>query len=215
MTTVFANPPNDAAICSLADVRGYLRIPSTDTAFDAELTNLTYVATDMIEKYINAPVATKAMPIERHDGWVGDTIMLKYAPITSVTYVREYFAGFLNSLSESTPANPIDGYQLEYQTGRMIRVFTNGFPRQWYPGSRNLEISYSVGMNPIPPTLWQAARELTAHLFMQQQATPGGIPKYSGGMDPGDTPNPQPGAWSGMPYKVSDKLKPFRRKSIA
>ena len=214
--TSFASPPNDTAICSLDDVKAYLRMPLTDTSYDAELTNLTFVATDMIERYCNLPIVPKAMPIERHDGWVGDTIELKYAPVVSVTYVHEFFAGFLNILSESTPANPIDGYQLEYQTGRLVRVFTNGFPRQWYPGSRNIEISYSVGLSPIPPTLWQAARELVGHIFSQQeQINPSNVPKFSGGVGSSDEVETSPEMWQGIPYRIEAKLKTFRHRSIA
>ncbi len=214
--TAFATPPNDAAICTLADVKGYLRLPLSDTSYDAELTNLTFVATDQIEQYCNRPIVPKPMPIERHDGWVGDTIELKYSPVTSVTYVYEYFAGFLNNLSESTPSNPIDGYQLEYQTGRLIRVFTNGFPRQWYPGSRNIEISYSVGLSPTPPILWQAARELVAHIFSQQeQINPSNVPKFTGGANSSDETETSPELWQGLPYRIEAKIKPFRRRSIA
>lgn len=215
MTTVFSSPTNDAAICTLDDVKSFLRLPLGDTSFDAELTALTYVATDMIERYCNRAIAIKSSPVERHDGWVGDTIMLKFSPVATVTYVHEFFAGFNGVLSESTPENPIDGYQLEYETGRLIRVFAMGFPRQWYPGSRNIEVSYSVGISPTPPALWQAARELTAHLFQQQQATPGGIPKFAGGRDPDDTPSTMPGMYAAMPYKVIDKIRPYRRLTVA
>ncbi len=211
MTTVFSTPSSDAAICTLQDVKTFLRLPTGDTAYDTELTNLTFVATDMIERYCNRKIVVTPAPIERHDGWVGDTIELKYAPVASVTYVYEFFAGSLNILSESTPENPIDGYQIEMETGRLIRVFSMGFPRQWYPGSRNIEISYSVGMASIPPSLWQASRELVAHLFLQQQNSPGGIPKFSGGTDPEDAVMTQPGMYAGMPYKVVDKIRPFRR----
>jgi hypothetical protein len=214
LTTVFSNPPNDAAICTLDDVKAYLRIPSGDTAYDAEITNLTYVATDMIESFCNRKIAVAAAPIERHDGWVGNTVFLKYAPVVSISYVYEFFGGFLNTLSESTPENPIDGYQIELETGRLIRVFSMGFPRQWYPGSRNIEVSYTVGMSPTPPALWQAARELSAHLFQQQQASPSGIPKWTGGADPSDGVVTQPGIYAGMPYKVVDKIQRYRRYVI-
>lgn len=213
--TQFATPPDDAAIVTLADVKTFMRIPSTDTSYDAELTNLTFVATDMIERFINRPVVPKAMPIERHDGWVGDTIMLWYSPVSSITYVHEVFAGTINVLSESTPSNPIDGYQLEARTGRLVRVFTGGFPRQWYPGSRNIEISYSVGFNPIPPTLWQAGRELVKHIFAQgEQMNPSDVPKYSGAQE-ADEENDKPGAYEGIPVAIEAKLKSFRRRSIA
>ena len=214
--TTFASPPDDQAICTLADVKGYLRIPSTDTNFDSELTNLTFVATDMIERYCNCPIVPKAMPVERHDGWVGDTIELKYSPVTTVTYVKEYFAGFLNVLSESTPESPIDGYQLEYETGRLIRVFVGGFPRQWYPGSRNIEVSYSVGFPSIPPTLWQAARELVAYIFAQQeQVNPSNVPKFSASGGASSDTETVEDLWQGIPYRIEAKLKTFRRKSIA
>ena len=214
--TIFASPPQDVTICTLADVKTYLRTPSGDTSNDAELTNLLYVATDMIEAYCNRPIVPKAVPTESHDGWGGDTIMLWYRPVASIQSVTEYWStGGAHVLSEVSPAAPGDGYQLEKRTGRLIRSFDGVWPKPWFPGSRNVVVDYTAGYSTMPPTIWQAARELVAHIFTQEAGTPGGNPKWVGNNPTEDEPQTQPGAWEAIPWRIQNKLKTFRRHPIA
>ena len=216
MTTTFVSPPQDAPICTLADVKAYLRLPTTDTSYDAELTNLLYVATDQIESYCNRPIVPKAMPTEYHDGWSGDTIMLLYRPVVSVQSVTEYWStGGAHVLSEVSASSPGDGYQLEARTGRMIRSFDGIWPKPWFPGSRNVVVDYTAGYSAMPPLLWQAARELVAHIFQQgEQMSPVAIPKFSGN-EGAEAIDEKPGMWSGIPYRIEVKLKRYVRHAIA
>ena len=215
-TTAFTSPPQDATICTLDDVKAYLRLPTSDTAYDTEITNLLYVATDLIEVYCNRPIVPKVMPTESHDGWAGDTIMLLYRPVVSVQSVTEYWStGGPHVLSEVSPSSPGDGYQLEARTGRLIRSFDGVWPKPWFPGSRNVVVDYTAGYATMPPTLWQAAREFVAHIFAQgEQFNPVGIPKFSGN-ESVDQLDQKPGLWAGVPFRIETKLKPFRRHSIA
>lgn len=213
--TTFASPPEDAVICTVADVHALLGIPAADTSRDAELANLTFVATDMIESWCNRPIVPKAMPAESHDGWSGDTIMLFYTPVVSIQSVTEYWStGGAHVLSEVSPSTPGDGYQAELRTGRLIRTFDGQWPMPWFPGSRNVIVNYTAGFSTMPPAIWQAARELVRHIWIQQeQLNPANVPKFSGA--PERAADNRPDMWESIPMSVQAKLKPYRSQSIA
>ena len=214
--TVFASPPEDTAIVTVADVKNFLRIPLTDTTYDSELSNLTYVATDMIEAWCNRPIAVKTMPTEFHDGWQGDTIMLKYTPVVTVTSLTEVWStGGAHVLPQVTdPTTQLyDGYQLESATGRVVRVFDSVWPKPFFPGSRNIVVVYSAGFSIMPPSLWHAARVLAAHYFQSQQSVFSAIPKFTPGQQ-ADFNDVRMGDWQGMPPVVEALIKPYRRRSI-
>jgi hypothetical protein len=147
---------------TLAEAKSWQQFPANaPTTNDAALEDVIAMACEAIQNYINRPIAPTEYT-ERHDGWSGEYIMLNQYPIVEMVSVTEYqSAGGLISLSESTPQNPIDGYQVNYLTGRMMRTFQGySWPRPWFPGSRNIEVTYYAGYNPLPPALRIATREL-------------------------------------------------------
>ena len=197
-------------LVSLGDVKSWINYPNPTLAGpdDALLTNLLYAACSYIEQEIG-PVAPTSF-VERFDGWGGDTIVLRHAPVISISYVNEYQStGGLLTLTESTPAATVDGYQTDKVAGYIKRVFKGNWPRTFFPGSLNIEVSYTAGRSPLPPTLALACLELVAHWWEQgHQANARGFGAVTG--DAYDAMSSGPGQWIGVPAKVTDKLKAFR-----
>lgn len=150
---------------------------------------------------------------ERHDGWSGEYVMLRYSPVLELTLCREWQSsgGFI-VLPESTPENPVDGVQVDYATGRIMRTFAGySWPRPFFPGSRNIEITYQAGFNPVPPDVWEATVDLVAYWWRNtQQAARGSTGwrpangEYGGGEEgPNDL-------WPGVPNRIAEVFESYR-----
>jgi hypothetical protein len=203
---------SSVALVTVAECKSWLgyRNPTQPNREDPLLTNIVASACDYLEQ-IAGPIAPTTF-VERYDGWAGSTLMLRHDPVISVNYVNEYWStGGLHVLTESTPADTIDGYQLEHETGRLVRVFQGNWPRTWFPGSMNVEVSYVAGRNPIPPIAKFTAFELVQHWWQQlhQQSAQG----FGGQIDPEAeaTTDQQAGAWLGVPKSVVDKIRLLRQ----
>lgn len=200
-----------APLLPLQTVKDYLNYPVNDTSDDELLTLLLAAASDFVGRYVG-PAASAVTFVERHDGWNGDTILLNHAPLVSITQVTEYRStGGLVVLPLSTPENPVDGYQVEWETGMLIRVFQGNWPRTFFPGSRNIEVTYVAGYPTPPPLLQLALCELVAHWWQQGHQQAAGPERIQGSYDDVEVP----GAWSGVPYRVLDKLDVFREPNLA
>lgn len=111
---------------------------------------------------------------EREDGWSGAEIMLRYSPFLELVLCREWqSSGGWVTLPESTPDNPVEGVAIDYATSELTRTFAGySWPRPFFPGKRNIEITYVAGFNPLPPDIWEATQELIAWKWRNtQQAT--------------------------------------------
>jgi hypothetical protein len=196
---------------NINDVKAWLNFPSN--ASDAQDSNLQLIvdmACEFVGKYTNHPI--NVTYTERHDGWAGSQIMLNYYPIIELISATEFlsFGGTID-LPESTPENPVDGVQLNYLTGQINRVFQGySWPRPFFPGQRNVEVTYIAGYNPVPPMLKTAALELVKHWWVntQQASRQNQRPTE---FDPGDTQN---SLWQGVPYRIIALLDPYRRVVI-
>lgn len=199
-------------IVSLVDIKTHLAFnnPNDSSPQDTVLQSFIDAATGWVEGRVG-PV-TNTGYVERHDGWGGVQIMLKHSPVLSVNYVKEYRStGGLLVLAESTPANTLDGYQIEYPTGLITRVFQGGWPRTFFPGSRNIEVSYIVGYEPIPAEIQLATKELVTHWFRNTQQAP---PPGGAGLGTYDATETQAGLWQAVPYRVIDLVDRFRKQAI-
>jgi hypothetical protein len=137
-----------------------------------------------LQRYIDSACTTAqsraARPLcptqfqERHDGWSGEYIQLRYSPFLELIRCAEWqSSGGTVLLPESTPENPIEGIQIDYATAQIMRTFAGySWPRPFFPGSRNIEVTYVAGFNPLPPDIWEATQELIAWKWRNtQQAT--------------------------------------------
>ena len=197
-----------ATYIDLTEAKEWLRFTGVSTTYDPNLQRIIDMACTQIQTHIGRPVAPLTF-IERHDGWSGEYIMLRQSPFLSLNYCHEWqSSGGLINLPESTPANPVDGIQIDYSTARLMRTFAGySWPRPFFPGSRNIEISYVAGFNPIPPDIWMATIELIAHWWNQTQVGRGS----ARGQQESDATD---GLWQGMPNRIVNLINPYRMIAI-
>jgi hypothetical protein len=199
-----------ATYIDLTEAKDWLRfVAGSPTTYDSNLQRIIDMACTQIQTHIGRPVAPLTV-VERHDGWSGEYIMLSQSPFLSLNYCHEWqSSGGLVNLPESTPANPVDGIQIDYSTGRLMRTFAGySWPRPFFPGSRNIEVSYVAGFNPIPPDIWMATVELIAHWWNMSQVGRGSARGQQSGEDATD------GLWQGMPNRIVNLINPYRMIAI-
>ncbi len=150
---------------------------------------------------------------ERHDGWAGEYIQLDYSPFIRLISCLEWqsVGGFIN-LPESTPESPTEGIQINYHTSRIMRAFQGySWPRPFFPGSRNIEVVYVAGINPVPPDVWEATVDLIAYWWRNTQQSASsfvtGSEEYGG-------PAAPTGLWPGVPNRIADVFESYRMVSI-
>lgn len=214
-----ANQPstqNSATYLDLDEVADWLQYPSTPTGAEAtKLQRVVDMACSWAANYLNRPIAPTQFN-ERHNGWSGDTIMLRHAPFIQLVEAIEWqSSGGPVQLLESTPANPIDGIQINYATSQIKRTFAGySWNKPFFPGSRNIEFTYIAGFNPIPPDIWIGTVELVAHWWRNtQQASRSFTP--SSEYDPGQDAQGANGLWEGVPYRIVGLFDPYKKIAIA
>lgn len=151
---------------------------------------------------------------ERHDGWSGEYIQLHYSPFVQLVYCREWqSSGGMIDLTESTPENPIEGIQINYHSSRIMRTFAGySWPRPFFPGSRNIEVAYKAGINPVPADVWQATCDLVAYWWRNtQQSSAAFVPGQEGY---GGEQSQSDGLWPGIPNRIFDVFNSYRLPSI-
>lgn len=199
------------------DAKPWMNIPSTNTTKDANIELILDMACQWVSNFIGHPVQPQKFTyrFDGFSGWTGAYLNLPYTPVLEVTSVVEYWgAAGPHVLTESTPTNQTDGYQVEYSTGRLIRIFPGNVQKPWFPGSRNIEISWTAGYNPIPADIRMATLELAKHWYDNTQMQAGirggvGIP-MSGEYDPAATS----GLFTGIPYRIIDLLETYIQVGI-
>ena len=148
---------------------------------------------------------------ERHDGWSGDTIMLLFSPFLQlVSCVENMSTGGPITLPEATPSNnAFDGVTIDYATSKLTRTFAGGWPRPYFPGLRNIEVTYVAGFNPVPPDVWEATAELVAYKWRNSQEASRWFAQGDeyGGPATG-------GLFPGMPNRIADVLGSYRLPTI-
>ena len=211
-TPTIASSQSWVTYLDIDEVKAWLQFPANaSTAQDPMLQRVIDMACEWISNEINRPVAPTVYT-ERHDGWSGSQILLNQYPIIELVSCAEYQStgGFIE-LPESTPENPVDGVQVNYLTGELGRVFAGySWSRPFFPGRRNVEVTYIAGYNPIPPVLWMATVDLIKYIWVntQQAAAINKNDIYSSD-DTGSA------LWAGVPYRIQSWIAPYRRLVIA
>lgn len=193
------------------DVKPWLQIPEGDYSKDQSIQLITDMACTWCTNYIGRPIDPTRYD-RRFDGWssfMGAYIMLPWYPVLEVVSCIEYWgiAG-PHVLVESTPTDQVDGFQLVPNTGRMNRVFPGNVQKPWFPGSRNVEIVWISGFNPIPADIKVATLELIAHWYRNTQQMSG---RPSNTITAGQEfePSGETGMWAGIPYRVQALLTSY------
>lgn len=150
---------------------------------------------------------------ERADGWSGEYIQLNYSPFLELVKCTEWQSvGGPIALAESTPSNPIEGVQIDYGTSKIMRVFSGySWPKPFFPGSRNIEITYRAGFNPVPDDVWEATCDLVAYKWRMTQESSRWF--SSGGADDygGQQTNP---LYPGVPNRISEVFEGYRLPGV-
>jgi hypothetical protein len=200
------------------DVKPYLQFGgvSVSETENSQLQETIDMCCQWVQTYLGRPIA----PTEfwrRFSGWTGmngSSVMLPYYPVLEVKKVIEYWGSSgPHELTEQTPASQggQEVFQLEPLTGRLIRTFTGLIQRPWFPGSRNIEVTWVAGYNPVPTTVRRATLELIAHWWRNTQQA-----SRSGPMPQGYDPEVAAvaGMWAGVPNRVVNLLSPFEQQGI-
>src|ERR1017187_8974176 len=193
------------------DVLPWMQIPSTGSAaVDPSSLQKIQLLTDMTcqwaQKKITNPIAPTGFfrRFNGGSGWNSAYILLPYYPVLSVTSVTEWWGvGGPHYLSEQTPQHNIDGFQCDYNVGKLTRVFPGLVQKPWFPGSRSIEIQWTAGWNPCPADWKVATLEMIAHWWhMSQQTQRVSIHAGSDGAE-----QVAQGLWSGVPLRIAELLE--------
>lgn len=216
-TNALSDPAWQDFLTVVDDVLPWLQMSASDIPSSGPLYTsmqlLTSAACEWVQDYLGRPVAptTYTRRFDGWSGWNGMFLELPYYPVLELVSVTEYWGvSGPHVLSESTPTAQVDGYQCEYLTGRLIRVFPGNVSKPWFPGSRNVEVSWKAGYNPVPARIRMATLELIKHWWSntQQQSAlrPGAEPDYD--------PDEGSGPFSGVPDRIYAWLSPFSQVGI-
>jgi len=200
-----------------SDVKPYLQFTSLSVpeAENVQLQETIDMSCQWVQNYLGRPIApTKFW--RRFSGWTGlngSSVMLPYYPVLEVKRVVEYWGSSgPHELTEQTPANQggQEVFQLEALTGRLIRTFTGLVQRPWFPGQRNIEVTWVAGYNPVPADIRRATLELIAHWWRNTQQASRSVPAPAGY----DPENPPVGMFAAVPHRVQEFLSPYAQQGM-
>jgi hypothetical protein len=193
-----------------ADVQPYVNLTNvTGSNVMSQLMLSMDFACTWVQNYIQRPVAPTEVT-EYLDGWTGldgSYLMVKWFPIIpgSVS-VNEYWGtNGSHVLAEQSPTNQSaqDSFQVDYLAGRIIRSFPGLTPRPFFPGSRNVVITYTAGYETVPMDIKVATLAMTKYWF-RHEFDPRQSSKNSYGEDSGSDLFP------GIPNRVAELLAPYK-----
>ncbi len=201
----------------LDDVKPWLQLDVNDTSRDDQLQLITSMACDWVQSYLGRPVAPTTFDrrFDGWSGWQGAYIELPYYPVLEIVSVTEWWGvSGPHQLTEQTPDHQVDGYQVEWHTGRLIRVFPGLVQKPWFPGTRNVEVQWVAGYNPVPSKIRVATLELVAHWVRNTQQN---LAMRSPAMTVQDEYDPAvtAGVFAGVPYRILDLLEPMTQVGLA
>lgn len=149
-------------LVELSEMKTFLSVPSSDVSRDTILQDLIDGVSDWTQREAGKPIAKSRFDykFDGASGWNSSYIMLPYYPVLEIVSVTEYWGDSgPHPLTEQTPTNQVDGWQCEYRTGRLTRVFQGLIPKPWFIGVGNVIVSWDAGYNPVPPSARLAVKE--------------------------------------------------------
>lgn len=199
------------------DVKPYLQIPVGSVASDTILQGIIDMSCTWVQNYLGRPIAETEF-FRRFSGWSGLSgacINLPYYPVLQVVSVVEYWGSSgPHVLAEQTPQQQgtQDVYQMDYLRGTVIRAFMGLVQRPWFPGSRNIEITWKAGYNPVPPDIKFATLQMIKHWWAQTQQASRSFPMPAGARQEDELP--MTGMFAGVPPEVERLLSPYVQMGI-
>ena len=209
-----------SSIVSLSDVKAHLRYPTANVADDVAIQGFIYAAGDVIND--ECGIVMPEQFDEYYDGG-RKQIWLRHTPVLEVSQVEEGW-GFTNyDLTLVQVNSPVYTNMFAFSidepmTGLISRRVGGNVSIPFVPGDGNVHFTYSAGRGTVPAGIRLAALELIAHWWQGSQqrhgATGGGISTY----DTVNTDFTRATGLSpinqGVPYRIIELLKPFRRTPI-
>jgi hypothetical protein len=198
------------------DVKPYLQFPVGSSASDTMLQLIIDMSCTWVQNYLGRPIAETEFfrRFSGFSGYTGAYIGLPYSPVTKVISVVEYWGSSgPHTLTEQTPANQggQDVYQVDWLRGTIIRTFTGLVQRPWFVGSRNIEITWKAGYNPVPADIKVATLKLIKHWWTHEQQASRTAPMPAGG---GHDEMPMTGMFAGIPPETERLLSPYVQMGI-
>lgn len=164
----FSCVPAVVDLISLPDIKDELNIRATDTSKDAKLRRWLRAADRVIEN-VTGPIR----PYPQTDFFDGGTqaIVLMARWVSAVTSVKENWSGTDYTLTEQPVGASTDsyGYTWDRDSNTLVRRLTGGQPTVFFPGVRNVVVSYTGGLTTIPEDIQLAAAELIKHWYRKSQ----------------------------------------------
>jgi len=197
------------------DVKPYLLIPAENPRLDRVLHDLTDMACVWVQNYLGRPIAPTTF-FRRFDGWTGwngSIIHLPYYPVLQIITVAEWWGNMgPNYLTEQIPANQGSAYvfQCDYLRGTLIRTFPGLVQQPWFPGSRNIEVTWTAGYNPVLADVRIATLELINYWYRNTQEfmrTQKPLQEY-------DADSGSRMLWPAVPNRVTQLLQAYTQVGI-
>jgi len=147
----------DYALCTLADVKESLDIPSSDTSKDNLITRKINQATLMIENYCGRRFKLTTYTNEEYDATGTDQLILRQRPVdTAYTFSFGYRDTTLNDDDWSTSDTNL--YFVDANSGVMDLNFIS------FGHWNRFRVSYRAGYSTIPADIAEACATLSAYL---------------------------------------------------
>lgn len=212
-----------ADIVTLSDVKIHLRIPPTNTQEDYTLQGLVYAAEDVIRAECGDVLPTRYD--ESYDGG-NYVIYLRHRPVLSIQNVEEGWGWYNYELDyqqvNTVPAGDMFAYSIDSpEAGAISRRSAGNVVIPFVPGVKNIRVYYTAGRTSIPGAVRLASLELVAHWFTNSQlrasASNAGEQAYDaveGERYSRASEGNISGINYGVPYRIIEMLKPFRRLPI-
>ena len=213
------------SIVSLTDVRTHLRYPNptAPTTDDSALQRFINAAGEVISFECNEVVP--ATHSEFYDG--GDySIWLRHHPIISVDNIEEGW-GWTNYELDYVQVNaPVTTTMFAYsidnpETGEITRRSGGNVNIPFMHGVSNIHVIYTAGRENVPAAIQLASLELIAHWWQNSQlraaALAGTNVSYDAVQGTTYTRDTESGTQNlniGVPMRILEMLKPFRRDPI-
>lgn len=225
--TVTEGPPTWQPYLDMTnDVKPWLQVPAGSNPADVRLSMLTNTACVWVQNYLNRPIAPTTI-FRRFDGWSGWNgahVMLPYFPILplpgeqagyQVQVVEFWGSSGAHVLQEQTPENQgfSDMFQVVPSTGRITRTFMGLVQRPFFPGSRNVEVTWVAGFNPTPDDIKFATLVLIQHWWEKYQQASRSFP-VPAGANPDVLISPT-GPFMGIPAETERLLQPYKQLVVA
>jgi hypothetical protein len=128
-------------LLTLNEGKTAVNIPTVNTDHDTELAQHITAVSRIIDAECG-PVVQRTITAEIHPG--GGVVRLNYAPIVSVSLVREASGGSISNISAVAYGGSGDGYYIDpHLTGQIFRSY-GGLRYGWDAGSE-IEVTYVAG----------------------------------------------------------------------